>query len=63
MQTPLEIDFQGFTPNDHQKAAVQEHIKLFEKRFGRISSGRIVAIGPGGHHQTGGPYEIRNLLP
>ena len=62
MQTPLEIDFQGFTPNDRQKAAVQEHIKLFEKRFGRISSGRIVAIGPGGHHHTGGLYEINIRL-
>ena len=62
MQTPLEIDFQGFTPNDRQKAAVEEHIKLFEKRFGRIISGRIVAIGPGGHHHTGGLYEINIRL-
>jgi cold shock CspA family protein len=62
VHTPVEIDFQGFTPNDHQKATVQEHIELFEKRFGRISSGRIVAIGPGGHHHTGGLYEINIRL-
>lgn len=62
MQTPIEIDFQGFTPTDRQKAAVQEHIRLFEKRFGRISSGRLVAIGPGGHHQTGGLYEVNIRL-
>jgi hypothetical protein len=62
VQTPLEIDFQGFTPNDRQKAAVQEHVELFEKRFGRITSGRIVAIGPGGHHHTGGLYEINIRL-
>ena len=62
MQTPVEIDFQGFTPNDRQKAAVKGHIELFERRFGRISSGRIVAIGPGGHHHTGGLYEINIRL-
>jgi cold shock CspA family protein len=58
VQTPLKIDFQGFTPNDRQKAAIQEHIEAFEKRFGAISSGRITVVGPGGRHQSGGLYGI-----
>ena len=62
MQTSIEIDFQGFTPNDRQRAAVQEHVELFENRFGLITSGRIVVIGPGGHHRTGDPYEIHIQL-
>ena len=62
MQTPIQIDFQGFTPNESQKTAVGDHIKLFEERFGRITSGRIVVTGPGGHHQTGGLYEVNIRL-
>ena len=62
MQTPIKIDFQGFTPNDRQRAAVQEHVELFENRFGLITSGHIVVIGPGGHHRTGDPYEIHVQL-
>ena len=62
MQTPIQIDFQGFTPNERQKAAVGDHIKLFEERFGHITSGRIVVTGPGGHHKTGGLYEINIRL-
>jgi cold shock CspA family protein len=36
-----------------------------EKRFGRVTACRVVLKGPGGHHHTGGLYEvnIRLALP
>jgi cold shock CspA family protein len=37
----------------------REHVQALEKRYGRITSCRIVVRGPGGHHRTGGLYEIR----
>jgi cold shock CspA family protein/ribosome-associated translation inhibitor RaiA len=62
METPVQIDFQGFVPTETQKAAVRQHVELFEKKFDRIISGRIVVKGPGDHRHTGGLYEINIRL-
>lgn len=65
MQTPVEIDFQGMAPTATLQEAVAKHVSALETRFGRITSGRVVIKGPGGHHQTGGLYDIniRLVLP
>ena len=65
MQTPLEIDFQGMTGTPKVHTSIEEHVAGLERRFGRVTACRVVLKGPGGHHQTGGLYEvnIRLALP
>jgi cold shock CspA family protein len=58
MQTPVEIDFQGMDPTAEVRAAIDKHVDQLEERFGRITAGRVVLKAPGGHHRTGGLYEI-----
>jgi cold shock CspA family protein len=58
MQTPVEIDFQGMKPVETVREAIADHITGLESRSGRITTARVVVKGPGGHHHTGGLYEI-----
>jgi cold shock CspA family protein/ribosome-associated translation inhibitor RaiA len=58
METPLQIDFQGMDATPEVRAAVARHVAQLEQRFGRITAGRVVLKAPGGHHRTGGLYEI-----
>lgn len=58
MQTPVEIDFQGFAANAETQATIVKHIAELEDRYGRVTAGRVVLKGPGGHHKTGGLYEV-----
>ena len=65
MQTPVEIDFQGMSVSPQTRASITRHVVELEQRFGRVTACRIMLKGPGGHHRTGGPYEvnIRLALP
>jgi len=65
MQTPVEIDFQGMAVRPDLQDAIAEHVSKLETRYGRMTACRVVLKGPGGHHQTGGLYEvnIRLALP
>jgi cold shock CspA family protein len=65
MQTPLEIDFQGMDARADVQAEIAKHVAALEERFGRAVSCRVVLKAPGGHHRTGGQYEvnIRMALP
>lgn len=65
MQTPLEIDFQGMEPRADVRADIAKHVVALEERFGRAVACRVVLKAPGGHHRTGGQYEIniRMALP
>jgi cold shock CspA family protein/ribosome-associated translation inhibitor RaiA len=65
MQTPPEIDFQGMSSSPDYRARIERQIDRLEKRFGRVTACRVVVKGPGGHHRTGGLYEvnIRLALP
>jgi cold shock CspA family protein len=65
MQTPLEIDFQGMDPRVDVQADIAKHVAALEERFGRAVACRVVLKAPGGHHRTGGQYEvnIRMALP
>ena len=65
MQTPVQIDFQGMEAKLEIRSAIAKHIAQLEERFGRVTAGRVVLKAPGGHHRTGGLFEvnIRLALP
>jgi cold shock CspA family protein len=65
METPVQIDFQGISPTDKVRGHIERHVSQLENRFGRLTACRVVLKGPGGHHRTGGLYEvnIRLALP
>jgi cold shock CspA family protein len=58
METPVEIDFQGLQPSESVRRVIVDHIAGLEKRFDRLTACRVVLKGPGGHHRTGGLYEV-----
>jgi len=65
METPIQIEFQGMEPIEHVRSAIAQHVADLESRFGRVTACRVVLKSPGGHHRTGGQYEvnIRLALP
>src|SRR6266702_8149360 len=65
MQTPVQIDYQGMSARPEVQASIEQHVAELEQRFGRVTACRVVLKGPGGHHRTGGLYEvnIRLALP
>lgn len=62
METPVQLDFQGFEAKADLRGAVERHIAQLEERFGRVTAGRVVLKAPGGHHRSGGLYEINIRL-
>jgi cold shock CspA family protein len=58
MQTPVEIDFQGMTGNAALRDAIGKRVADLERSFSRVTACRVVLKGPGGHHRTGGLYEV-----
>jgi len=65
METPAQIEFEGFQASPELQAAIEKHITELESRFGRVTAGRVVVKGPGDHHQSGGQYQVsvRLALP
>ena len=65
MQTPVEIDFQGMDAKEDIRTTIAQHVNELEQRYGRVTAGRVALKAPGGHHRTGGLYEvnIRLALP
>ena len=65
METPVHIEFQGMEPQEGLRVAIARHVAALEKRYGRITSCRVVLKSPGQHHRTGGFFEvhIRIALP
>ena len=62
MQTPVEIDFQGMSGTPEVHASIEKHVAELEQRYGRVTACRVVLKGPGGHHRTGGLYEVNVRL-
>jgi cold shock CspA family protein/ribosome-associated translation inhibitor RaiA len=58
METPIEIDFHNVDGSPAYDERIRSHVAELETRFGRITAGRVVVTGPGGHHRTGGLYEV-----
>jgi cold shock CspA family protein len=57
METPVEVDFQGMGARPDVRAAIEGHVAALE-RCGRVTACRVVLKAPGGHHRTGGLYEV-----
>jgi cold shock CspA family protein len=62
MQTPYEIDFQGMAGTPSVEDSIARHVAELEQRYGRATACRVVVKGPGGHHHTGGLYEVHVRL-
>lgn len=62
MQTPVQIDFQGFNASPRTREAIAKHVAELEQRYGRVTACRVVLKGPGEHHRTGGLYEVNIRL-
>ncbi len=62
MQTLPQIDFQGMEPSAGLRAKIEQWIEKLEKLFGRATSCRVVVKAPGGHHRTGGLYELNIFM-
>lgn len=58
METPVEIDFERCEENGRLRARIEDRIAMLESRFGHITACRVTMRGPGGHHKTGGPFEV-----
>lgn len=58
MQTPVQIDFQGMIGTARIESVIAERIGGLEQRYGRVTACRVVLKGPGGHHHTGGLFEV-----
>lgn len=65
METTVQIDFQGLDASESIRSDILRHMEELESRFGRLTAGRVVLKAPGGHHASGGLYEIniRLVLP
>ena len=44
------------------QASIEHHVAELEQRYGRVTACRVVLKGPGGHHRTGGLYEVNIRL-
>jgi hypothetical protein len=49
---PLKSNSKVFTQD---LASIEKHV---EQRYGRVTACRVVLKAPGGHHRTGGLYEV-----
>jgi cold shock CspA family protein len=58
MQTPVQIDFQDMRGRPEVRASIEKHVADLEQRYGRVTACRVILKGPGGHHRTGGLYEV-----
>jgi cold shock CspA family protein len=54
----VDIDFQGMRPSAVMAAKIRRWLENLERRFGRITAGRVAVRAPGHHHRTGGLYAI-----
>ena len=57
---PLRSISRGGIPEVH--ASIEKHVAELEQWYGRVTACRVVLKGPGGHHRTGGLYEVNVRL-
>lgn len=58
METPLKIDFHGVEPSEALQNSITEHVAALERFFGRLTACHVSFKAPGGHHRSGGLYEV-----
>ena len=59
MQIPLEITAHHFTLNGALESMIRERADGLEKFYPRLIRCHVTIEGPGNHHRTGGPYDVR----
>lgn len=59
METPIEIDFHELDVSPSIQKMLEDHVRVLESRYGRITSCRVVVTGPGHRHHTGGLFDVR----
>jgi len=62
METPLELETEGFAPSAHVRALIESNIAKLERHFGRITACRVAIRAPGEHHRMGEPYFVTVFL-
>ena len=65
MQTPLQVEIEGFQPSSHLNQLIDANLAKLERRYGRIISCRIAIRAPDAHHKMGEPYfvSVRIAIP
>jgi ribosome-associated translation inhibitor RaiA len=65
MESPLQLEVHGIKSTDHVRDMVEKNLSKLEKRYGRATACRVVVRAPGGHHQSGEPFDVtvRIALP
>jgi cold shock CspA family protein len=58
METPLQLETEGFAPSAHVRDLIEANLSKLEARFGRITSCRVAIHAPGSHHRMGEPYAV-----
>lgn len=59
MQIPLEISAHHFNLNGALETMIRERAESLEKFYPRLIRCHVTIEGPGNHHRTGGPYDVR----
>ncbi len=62
MEMAARIEFQGLAPTEQIRAAVAGQIEALEKRYGRLTSCRVVIKGPSERHRNGGQFAVHLRL-
>jgi len=58
METPLQLEIEGFEPSAHLRQLIDDNIAKLERRFGRITAARVAVRAPDAHHKMGEPYFV-----
>lgn len=59
METEPQIAFEGIDPSDSVRRRVEGELRKLEKRYGRITSCRVVVCLPGKRRQHGNLFETK----
>jgi cold shock CspA family protein/ribosome-associated translation inhibitor RaiA len=59
LQIPTEITAHHFVLNDALSAMIRERAEGLEKFYPRLIRCHVTIEGPGNHHRSGGPYDVR----
>jgi cold shock CspA family protein len=62
METPPKLEIQGFRPSAHVRDLIESDVRKIEKRYGNVTSCRVVIRAPGAHHKMGEPYAVTIYL-
>jgi len=58
METPLQLEIEGFRASAHLKDLIDTNISRLERRYGRITACRAAIRAPNAHHKLGEPYFV-----